>query len=154
MVPTLARLAQEASVNWRRILIHHSATGPGVTAAQIREFHVKQRGWQDIGYHGVILGAPHGFEFAPGRSLAIAGAHCPGQNSIALGLCLVGNFTLNPPPSEQLNATALKCADWCLEFGIEVDEIHAHRQHRATECPGLVPIKELRSIVRKLMAFG
>lgn len=139
---------------WRRILVHHSATGPSVTAAQIRDFHVKERGWRDIGYHAVVLGYPHGFAVEPGRPLAMPGAHCPGQNSIALGVCMVGNFENAVPPPLQLAALAVHCADWCLRFEIPVSEIRAHREFRQTVCPGRVDMAQLRAQVEAILAEG
>lgn len=134
-------------MNWRQIVVHHSATGSGVTAGQIREFHVRERGWKDIGYHGVVLGAPHDFAAVPGRRLTMPGAHTAGQNLWSLGLCLVGNFVDAPPPLEQIMSAAKLAAEWCDEFGIGPMAIHPHRKFKATECPGRVDIDDLRARV-------
>ena len=95
---------------WSQIILHHSA-GRGVDAAAwegIRRFHTapppEGRGWQDVGYHfGVGLDARlHGTIFR-GRPLTMAGSHCPGHNSTAIGICTLGDFTALPPPAAQLD---------------------------------------------------
>src|SRR5688572_13567209 len=139
---------------WRRILIHHSgaADTKGVDTESIRRWHVDGNGWRDIGYHGVVEMVGVEYEFRDGRPLTMVGAHCPGQNSIALGLCLVGNFTYDPPPEAQIIVAAERCTEWCVRFGIGVESIYPHRQFRATECPGRVDMTRLRALVAQHMA--
>lgn len=52
----------------------------------IKEWHLK-RGFVDVGYHYFIDKKGHIFE---GRKLNIEGAHCKGQNSDSVGICLSG----------------------------------------------------------------
>ena len=51
-----------------KIVLHHSATRvEDLTWAQIREYHMKVKGWDDIGYHwGIIKDGPN-FTIAQGR---------------------------------------------------------------------------------------
>lgn len=142
---------------WMRVLVHHSA-GPdtaGLDAEGIRRFHTAPppagRGWKDIGYHGLVERQGEAYVFVHGRPLDMAGSHCPGQNTIALGLCLVGNFSEIEPPEAQVAAAARAIAEWCERFGISPGEIHPHRAFRQTECPGKVPVFEIRERVAHLL---
>lgn len=82
------------------IVIHCSATraniGAGLTlpgedigAEEIRRWHVRDRGYSDIGYHYVIR---RDGLVEKGRSLERAGAHVKGRNSNSIGICLVGGL--------------------------------------------------------------
>lgn len=72
-----------------RCTIHCSDTPNLVEypAAKIRDIHIKQRGWSDIGYHFVIQ--PNG-TVEQGRNLDQIGAHVEGHNMGNAGICLVG----------------------------------------------------------------
>ena len=73
----------------RYAVIHHSASPPGVTTAEIRKWHI-QRGWVDIGYHYVI---EEDASVHVGRPVHIMGAHCKGHNRNSIGVCVVGDNT-------------------------------------------------------------
>ncbi len=75
-------------MNITHIIIHcsDSPQGRGDTAATIHSWH-KEKGWDGIGYHHVILedgtvedGRPHYWQ----------GAHCKGYNHCSIGICLIG----------------------------------------------------------------
>lgn len=72
-----------------KIVIHCSATPPDmdIDANDIRDWHVNDNHWNDIGYHWVIR---RDGEVEPGRDEAIAGAHVRGHNGDSIGVCLVG----------------------------------------------------------------
>ena len=83
------------------IVCHVSASGWGDKAI-IDQWH-RERGWSQIGYHGVILNGVRtyqaGYDIAldgvaeAGRSEAIMGAHClaKGMNRYTIGVCCIGN---------------------------------------------------------------
>lgn len=145
----------DTAIEWRGALIHHSATSPTVTAEQIRNYHVKEKGWVDVGYHGLIELDKHGvWRFVPGRSLSMVGAHCPTKNRTHLGLCLIGNFMHSTPPIAQLEAAADLLAEWCVAFDFGPDAIWPHKAYRQTDCPGLVDILSLRARVLSILAHG
>lgn len=72
-----------------KIILHCSATpeGKDYTVAQIRDWHVRGNGWNDIGYHFVIYrdGTIH-----KGRPVEQAGAHTKGHNANSIGVCYIG----------------------------------------------------------------
>ena len=143
------------AIEWEGALIHHSATGQTVTAQSITDYHVKERGWLDVGYHGLIeLSLSGAWRFVPGRPLSIPGSHCPGKNKTHLGLCLIGNYMNELAPVKQLDAAALVLAEWCIAFDFGPEDIHPHRAYRATDCPGLVDVAGIRARVARLLAEG
>ena len=72
-----------------KIIIHCSATKEGrdISTETIRSWHVKGRGWRDIGYHLVI---ELDGSLKVGRPLHKIGAHTLGENEHSIGICYVG----------------------------------------------------------------
>lgn len=71
------------------IIVHCSDTKKNMntTVDDIRRWHVKERGWDDIGYHYVIH---RDGSVMVGRDIEKAGAHARGHNGHSVGVCLVG----------------------------------------------------------------
>ena len=71
------------------IVVHCSDTPAGreVDAAEIRGWHMKERGWKDIGYHFVI-GLSGDIE--TGRPAWAVGAGVAGYNANSIHICMVG----------------------------------------------------------------
>jgi hypothetical protein len=74
------------------IVIHCSYTKPSmdVDAEWIRRVHVDEKGWDDIGYHLVIL---RDGMVELGRDLWRQGAHEPQVNHRSVAVCLVGGMS-------------------------------------------------------------
>lgn len=53
----------------------------------IREWHMKEQGFEDVGYHFVILKSGR---IELGRAINVVGAHVKGQNWGSIGICLTG----------------------------------------------------------------
>lgn len=74
-----------------KIIVHCTATPEGrdYTVDQVRQWHVKDRGFADIGYHYLISldGTVH-----EGRPVEKVGAHCLGQNANSIGVVYVGGL--------------------------------------------------------------
>ena len=70
------------------IVIHCSATKPSmdIGLSEIKNWHVNERGWRDVGYHYVIKSNG---EVELGRIIRDTGAHAAGYNSKSIGICLV-----------------------------------------------------------------
>lgn len=75
-----------------KIIIHCSFTPPSmdIGAAKIRDWHMNEREWSDIGYHYVIT---RGGLVESGRPLLRSGAHTYGHNENSIGICLVGGMS-------------------------------------------------------------
>jgi len=73
------------------IVIHCSATKPSmdIGLSEIRNWHVNERGWRDVGYHYVIK---RNGEVELGRNIQDTGAHAKGYNAKSIGICLVGGM--------------------------------------------------------------
>lgn len=71
------------------LVVHCAATPPDmdIGVAWIRDIHVKQNRWSDVGYHYVIR---RDGTLEVGRPESKAGAHVSGHNARSIGVCLVG----------------------------------------------------------------
>ena len=88
--PVLVSIEGESVKRYiNEIILHCSATPASrdIGAKEIRDWHVKGNGWQDIGYHFVIRRSG---DIESGRPMDQAGAHCIGHNATSVGICLVG----------------------------------------------------------------
>ncbi|ADY54729.1 N-acetylmuramoyl-L-alanine amidase family 2 [Syntrophobotulus glycolicus DSM 8271] len=133
--------------------LHHTA-GNEASLGVIRNEHMKNNGWGDIGYNAVVF--PDGTipkitnsdgSCATGRSLKWSGAHNPGKapdgsgytmNQKAYGLSHVGNFETGTMPDVQFAASTKFCAELCKELNIvpSTSTIRRHSDDYATACPG------------------
>ena len=84
------------------IILHCSATPEGrdVSTAEIKSWHVGERGWSDIGYHFVI---ELDGSLVAGRPLEVKGAHVKGRNSNSIGVCYVGGLDKKGEPKDTMN---------------------------------------------------
>jgi hypothetical protein len=138
-------------------VVHHTAGGNSYAAADgprivrgIYEYHVRDNGWNDIGYnllvdrYGVVYEGRYG-----GLDLPVIGAHAVGANAGSFGIALLGDFQLHevgwPEPRETLFEVLL----W--KFGLhaiepsasvsaagrdDVPTLAGHRDVGSTTCPG------------------
>lgn len=143
---------------WDKILVHHSA-GKDTRELQyddIERYHERVRGWADIGYHRVVERVEDAYVTIYARPLWRPGAHCPGQNSKAIGWCLVGDFTKDSPPGDQLIEAARGIAEMILVLGLDHDiakTVQPHRAFKATQCPGnSFPMDRLHRLIAALLA--
>jgi N-acetylmuramoyl-L-alanine amidase/Putative peptidoglycan binding domain len=135
-----------------KILVHHTATpnvaNPGPDAAvtlarSIQNFHMDTRRWPDTGQHftisrgGVLLeGRHHSLEFARVGHRQVEGAHCTGQNVVALGIENEGTYSAVDPPDKLWGRLRELCAYLCGQYGIAPTQIYGHRDFKDTACPG------------------
>lgn len=81
------------------LVVHCTATREGqeISVQQIRDWHVKGRGWSDIGYHYIIDidGNVH-----EGRPVTRQGAHVKGYNKKSIGIVYVGGVDKNMTPKD------------------------------------------------------
>lgn len=128
------------------IIMHCSATRPNWMAnsktsakvAEIRRWHVRDRGWSDIGYHFLI---DRDGTIAKGRPMERVGSHTQGHNTGTIGICLLGGwdsaatdaFAENYTP--QQDATARKLiADLRAQYGNLT--LAGHNNFASKACPG------------------
>ena len=126
--------------NPQRIVIHHSGTRDGrtYTWSSFERYHVRVRGWDDIGYHAGVELVFGSYVTMYGRSLTMQGAHARGQNRDTLGFCFTGNFELDAPSTAVLEIAARRVLlPWCDLFDIDVTQVLGHRDVcDGYTCPG------------------
>lgn len=127
------------------IVIHYTATPPGWSdryatheeaVAEIRRWHVEERGWSDIGYHFVI-----GIDgtVAKGRPVELVGAHVRGHNARSIGIAYIGGLGDQGDPAdtrtpEQTDAIRGLLQDLQGRYGTM--RVVGHKDLAPSHCPG------------------
>ncbi|NUS62698.1 MAG: N-acetylmuramoyl-L-alanine amidase [Saccharothrix sp.] len=135
-----------------RILIHHTASANVTDYSQaaayanarwIQNLHMDTNGWIDSGQHftnsrgGFLMEGRHGSLAAlRAGDRVVVGAHCPGQNTAAIGIENEGLYMDVEPPKLQWDSLVSFCVYTCEQYGIPPTAIEGHRDYRDTLCPG------------------
>ena len=126
-----------------RIILHCSATkeGKDYSVETIRDWHVKGRGWSDIGYHWVIR---LDGSIEVGRPLEKSGAHTKGHNKDSVGVCYIGGCDADGKPKDTMNEEQEKA--WrmiVLSLRTLYGDltIHGHNEYANKACPSFI-VKE------------
>ena len=121
------------------IILHHTWSPTTVqykglaTWEAIRMYHMKERGWRDIGYHLGIGPRETGVWLL--RPMTMTGGHCVGHNSKSIGIAMIGNFDSEDP--QLCLPQAIKVmAVCCRVLGLEPEDIYFHRDFANKTCPG------------------
>ena len=128
------------------IIVHCTATPEGndTTVKELRNIHIRERGFSDIGYHYVIYldGSIH-----EGRSVHQAGAHCSGHNSNSIGVVYVGGLENIPgvpykdlPPKDTRTAAQRKSLVKLVKalmalYHLPASRVYGHYQFDNKACP-------------------
>lgn len=138
------------------VIVHHSAGAAHATVAELRDLHVRQRGYSDIGYHFVVRrqGAGGAWVIEPGRPVELVGAHDAGENTGSIGVCICGDYTRGPVDAWGWRLLVDFVAQLCARYQLIADQVEGHREHEPrstpTACPGFDP-SELRAAVRRAL---
>jgi hypothetical protein len=145
---------------WQCIVIHHSDSDKS-TPQGMRDWHVRGRGWDALGYHFVIgngVGYPDGKVYVGERwSRQMTGAHCktPGNhyNEHGIGICLIGDLDAHAPTRRQVQALARLASFLSDRCNIPPSRILTHGgvTHK-TRCPGRY--FDLGVVIRQLGAVS
>jgi LysM repeat protein len=129
---------------WQYIVVHHSDVDTGTVRA-MDKYHREVRHMENgLAYHFVIgngSGMEDG-EIAVCRRWIgqLDGGHLAsnGQNQVALGICLVGNFDNHPPSSKQMESLRLLAEALMTRCQLTPRAVKTHRQINivSTRCPG------------------
>lgn len=113
-----------------KIIVHCSASPQdrGDDAATIHRWH-KERGFDGIGYHAVIL---ENGDIQYGRPVFWTGAHCKGYNTGTLGVCLIGMG--GDATEQQLFSLVGLIKIWRKDN--PGAEIAGHNEYSDKSCPG------------------
>ncbi|CAH2052127.1 unnamed protein product, partial [Iphiclides podalirius] len=100
----------------------------------MQEYH-NSMGWGDIGYNFCVGSMGSVFE---GRGWDNVGIHAGRANSYSIGICLIGDWRVSPPPNGMLKATKKLIAMGVANGSVSRDyRLVGHKQIMATECPGM-----------------
>lgn len=117
--------------HWQYIVIHHSFTRDEATTRNwdaIRKYHKEINGWADIGYHFGLERDLSGIAVLEGRPLSMDGAHAIGFNRNGIGICVVGNYDIDPPSADRLEVLRGLVTKLMVQFNIPVDNVIGHRE--------------------------
>jgi hypothetical protein len=164
----IRRAAPVYSDTVKAAFVHHTVQSnsysPSESAALVRAdylYHVRTRGWNDIGYNFLVDRYGRVFEGRYGGiTRAVLGAHAGGFNTNTTGVALLGTFTTRRPASPMLAALERLVA-WKLDLThvdprgrtvltsaggantryppgrrVVVNTILGHRSTSYTTCPG------------------
>lgn len=153
--------------------VHHTVNANNYTSAQvpgiirgIYSYHVRTRGWSDIGYNflvdrfGRIWEGRYG-----GVDRPVVGAHTQGYNQYSFAMSAIGNFDTAQPTSAMVTAYAQVFA-WKLSLhGVRAastsqrvgsstfQAINGHRDAGSTACPGRYLYAQIPAIRKKAAAL-
>lgn len=129
-------MAKPASRKIDKIILHCTATkeGKDYTVEQVRQWHVKDRNFADIGYHYLIR---LDGTVEEGRPIDRIGAHCTGQNAHSIGIVYAGGLDSDGNPKDtrtpsQRNAMRALVDYLKRKYGASV---HCHNEFANKECP-------------------
>ena len=120
------------------IVIHCSATPEtmDIGVEKIREWHVKDNGWDDVGYHHIIT---RDGTIEPARPEEMQGAHAPRVNDRSIAICMIGGSDANGGWSNNFTNeqwVTLKALLLNLTKKYEIKKIIGHYQvDDKKECP-------------------
>ncbi|HZM83561.1 MAG TPA: peptidoglycan recognition family protein [Candidatus Limnocylindrales bacterium] len=152
-----------------KIIVHHTATANSSDLSRAHAFALARsiqqahfaRGFIDTGQQftisrgGFIMaGRHHSKTVLLDGDRHVLGAHCTGQNDVAVGIENEGTYTNVQIRDEHYDKLVRMCAYICQQYGIAPRNIFGHRDFSATECPGdrlYARLPRLRDDVRALL---
>ena len=123
--------------NPKYIIVHHSGVQVRQATETIHDYH-KRLGWGGIGYHFYIR---RNGVVNPCRPLSVRGIHTRGNNHHSIGACLEGNFEVEEPTNEQIQA--LKDVIELVKNMLGDLEVKKHKDFNSTACPGNIDLNQL-----------
>ena len=123
------------------IIIHCAATKKSMDIGykEIREWHVDQNGWDDVGYHYIIR---RNGKLEKARPEEYSGAHAPSHNSRSIGICLVGGMADDGGPENNFTLeqflTLKDLVNMIMNKYSDITEVlgHCDVQDNKPNCPG------------------
>lgn len=148
----------------KKIIVHHTADDDtfGTQAEvmsgirNIYKFHTLTRGWGDIGYNFLIDQFGNIYEGRAGGA-GVIGAHAERNNADTIGISLMGNYDIQQPSQEMMDALLRLTTALARKYNINLDakqtyyravstapyiattagtSFVGHEDTKATACPG------------------
>ena len=132
------------------IIVHSTATPKGMnaTANDINRWH-RQRGFDEIGYHFVILRSG---EIQAGRAIEKVGEHCKGHNSDTIGVAYVGGLNENKQSADTRTGAQKISLNVLLGNLVKqyptIRKISGHRDYCNTACPSFDASAEYQHLIK------
>lgn len=139
IIKTNLKFAQNMSPlkpNKAYLIILHHRCGTG-DIESIHKTHLA-KGWAGCGYHFYIRFDGKVYE---GRPVKFIGAHCAGNNSMSIGICLEGDFRKVKPTKEQIESLKELVVYLKKKFPT-IKKVLNHNDLYKTACP-VVNLKEM-----------
>jgi hypothetical protein len=163
---SIVKLPPEYTSDVQVMFVHHTATSNGYACSQsasivrgIEIYHVRSRGWNDIGYNFLVDKCGTLFEGRRGGvGRSVLGAHTLGFNSHSSAIAVIGNYSGVRAPARVIRVIAQVAAYKIGAFGhnpigrvvltssggdrypsgarVTLNRISGHRDVGATACPG------------------
>ena len=117
-----------------KIIVHCTATPGDVSIDTVREWHVNERGWRDVGYHFLVR--TDGC-IEEGRPIEQSGAHTKGHNWDSIGGAYAGGTGKN---GEWLDTRTDEQKDALVDLLCQLKDtyggtIYGHRDFSEKACP-------------------
>lgn len=130
------------------LIVHYTATplGKDYSVDTIREWHRRDKGFSDIGYHYLIH--PDG-RVDVGRDIAQVGAHCTRHNFDTIGIAYIGGLDEERNGADtrtEAQKVALRAVLTTLKSVWPDSKVAGHNNYVATGCPGFDARKEYADI--------
>ena len=106
-------MAKRAKTDYIAIHCSASKVTSDIGAAEIRDWHVNDNGWSDIGY-GLVIRRSGLLEM--GRGIDEVGAHVKGFNSISVGVCMVGGLDIHGRPEDNFTPEQYHTLETTIKF--------------------------------------
>ncbi len=141
-------LTMEMDWDYTDIVIHHSGNSGEKDPAKIESKHMRDRKWEDVGYHYLVK--PNGAIYE-GRHLAFKGSHVELQNTQKIGVLVMGDFESNWWDSDDAVSTGQrnsvrKIISTLKRAFPSIVTLGGHKDFKKTECPGDLLYAELGAL--------
>lgn len=141
----------------RYLVLHTVAVRGSATLEDIANYHINERGWEDVGYHYYIR---KDGTIQEGRDDNYVGAHCRASNMNfkSLGICFEGHGDFEEWTQEQKKSFRPLCRKLQSKYNILDENVIGHREaYEQTpppkSCPGKkVNMDKVRKIYPALLA--
>lgn len=134
--------------NIKYIIIHHTANeNQNWGLKECHEWHNKIR-WNGIGYNYLVNKGKAYYGRSSAESEYI-GSHVAGINSMSIGVCLTGHYSINTPSAEDLKTTAKLVKHLLEKYKLPTSAVKKHSDFSNKDCPGkLFPWQEFLTLLK------
>lgn len=138
--------------NINKIILHCTATLENVfvDSTMVRDWHMKERGWSDIGYHYLIR---LDGTVEKGRDESRIGAHVKGHNKDSIGIAYVGGLDKDMKPKDTRTVAQMVSLDQLilnLLHKYPNSSLHGHNEFSSKACPSF----DVQIEYKNLMKYG